>query len=560
MAADDGYAMPLAVAVRSLLDTLEPGESPALYVLDGGLSPENRDRCVASWDGMCASVQWIRPTAAAHAGLPTSPRFPIASYFRISIAELLPADIDRAIFVDPDVLFLRSPLALLGLDLEGCPIAAVQDAYCPFVNNRIAMGNFRRARRHVCGIPALPDLPPRSPIARQPYFNAGFLVMDLATFRRERIGRRLLKYCRDNHDRLLWADQCAFNACLGDRWSKLDDAWNVTPHVFTFPGHEVTHYDQPTFDRIRSRPYVVHFSGVHKPWHEGCGHPFVNAYWDVVARTAWRGSRPAPTPPRAIKARSARSIRPFVRRAWRLLTGGRMDAWDITGGTVATGPFRGMRYGHAAIGSVLSAKLLGTYERELHPWVHDLIGKDYRRIHVVGCAEGYYAVGLARSITGAMVLAYDLDPRAPAALADLAARNGVGDRVRFAGEFNPGSLSAPTAETDLIVCDVEGAELSLLDPTAHPQLLQCDLLVEIHDASTGSIEHVIEARFASTHRIRRVAAERRTCDTLPHRFRRWISDARAEELMNERRRRGLTWLLIERLGPGRPALEGHLRG
>ena len=292
--ADDRYAMQLAVAVRSLLDTLVGDQSVTLYVLDGGISSANRERCLASWGGGRSTVEWICPAATSYAGLQISSRFPVASYFRISAAELLPPVIDRVILTDPDVLFLASPLPLLELDLHDRPIAAAQDAFCPFVDNRVAMANYHRARGHVCGTRAIPTVSSRSRLARQPYFNAGFMVMDLAMFRRERIGEQLMRYCRDHRDRLLWADQCALNACLGDRWLKLDDTWNVTSPVFRFPGHDVTHYDRVTLDRIRSRPHMIHFSGLRKPWHEGCDHPFVRAYWDVVARTSWRGSGPVP--------------------------------------------------------------------------------------------------------------------------------------------------------------------------------------------------------------------------------------------------------------------------
>jgi hypothetical protein len=254
------------------------------------------------------------------------------------------------------------------------------------------------------------------------------------------------------------------------------------------------------------------------------------------------------------------AVRPVLRRLWRQLRGRPLDAWDLTGGRVASGPFRGMRYGHAAIGSVLSAKLIGSYERELHPWVDEIIATPYRTIHVVGCAEGYYAVGLARAMPHATVIAYDLDPHVPTILADMAARNGVAARVHFGGPFVPASLADPPAAAALIVCDVEGAEASLLDPTVDPRLLRCDLLVEIHDALTGSIESVIQSRFTATHRIRRVAAERRTGHDLPLRLRGVLTNDRAEQMMNERRKRGLSWLLMQRrdAGSGRRPGDGSL--
>lgn len=239
-------------------------------------------------------------------------------------------------------------------------------------------------------------------------------------------------------------------------------------------------------------------------------------------------------------------MRPFVRRLWRRVLGRPLDGWDLTGGRVAAGPFCGMRYATFGLGSVICAKMIGTYERELHPWLEEIIATPYRRIHVVGCAEGYYAVGLARSMPAATVLAYDLDPRVPSVLAGIAARNGVADRVRFSGEFTGAALEVPATGAELIVCDVEGEELSLLDPMAIPRLLDCDLLVEIHDGQEETDERVIASRFVTTHAIRRVVARRRTCDDLTPPLRGQLPTDVAEKMMNESRSRGLTWLFMRR--------------
>src|SRR4051812_47368421 len=82
----------------------------------------------------------------------------------------------------------------------------------------------------------------------------------------------------------------------------------------------------------------------------------------------------------AQKMRAARQLDATVLRAHR----------DM----VASGPFRGMRYTACAAG--VAPKVLGTYERELHDWIVGLSSRGYECVVNVGCAEGYYAVGLAR--------------------------------------------------------------------------------------------------------------------------------------------------------------------
>lgn len=62
---------------------------------------------------------------------------------------------------------------------------------------------------------------------------------------------------------------------------------------------------------------------------------------------------------------------------------------------IGLGPFAGMKYINKAHGSSLTPKIIGTYERELHPFIYEIADKQYDCIVDVGSAEGYYAVGLA---------------------------------------------------------------------------------------------------------------------------------------------------------------------
>ena len=53
----------------------------------------------------------------------------------------------------------------------------------------------------------------------------------------------------------------------------------------------------------------------------------------------------------------------------------------------------------------------------------------------------------------------------------MAARNGVEQRVDFRGEFTPSSFVTEPDGRLLVLCEVEGAEVQILDPVVHPALL-----------------------------------------------------------------------------------------
>lgn len=61
----------------------------------------------------------------------------------------------------------------------------------------------------------------------------------------------------------------------------------------------------------------------------------------------------------------------------------------------------------------------------------------------------------------------------------MAARNGVEQRVDFRGEFTPSSFVTEPDGRLLVLCEVEGAEVQILDPVVHPALLYVYLPVRL---------------------------------------------------------------------------------
>jgi hypothetical protein len=165
------------------------------------------------------------------------------------------------------------------------------------------------------------------------------------------------------------------------------------------------------------------------------------------------------------------------------------------------GLFQGLDYVEAATEGALMPRLLGTYEAELHPYIRHFAGQGLDCVIDVGCAEGYYAVGLARFMPQVTVHAYDIDPKARAACAALAAKNGVGDRVVLGGEFTPDGFEAFAGRRVLVLVDAEGAELDILQPELSPALAGMNLIVETHDLYRPGAMASLQQRFGETHEI-----------------------------------------------------------
>jgi hypothetical protein len=171
---------------------------------------------------------------------------------------------------------------------------------------------------------------------------------------------------------------------------------------------------------------------------------------------------------------------------------------ERTDGRVASGPFEGMRLDYEALMVHGAPKFLGTYEHELHHVIERAITLGPRYVLNVGCAEGFYAVGLAIRMRDAQVFVADADPKALRATIHNAAFNGV--RVHSAGIVKPGQFARYLpAPGSLLVMDCEGAEFSLLNPYTDPVLAHTHIIVEVHPEFGDEIE--LAARFDKTHSI-----------------------------------------------------------
>lgn len=170
--------------------------------------------------------------------------------------------------------------------------------------------------------------------------------------------------------------------------------------------------------------------------------------------------------------------------------------------TVKNGPFTGMQYpNELAIGSAFYPKIIGCYEHELwevFEWFKD---QKYDCIVDVGCAEGYYAVGLAINHLNSKVIACDTDKNAQQAVLQMAALNQL-HNVTVQGTFDQYQLEKMDFQTrSLVICDCEGYERELFTKESVANLKNVDVLIELHDFLDPMISSTIHSLFAPTHHL-----------------------------------------------------------
>jgi len=214
---------------------------------------------------------------------------------------------------------------------------------------------------------------------------------------------------------------------------------------------------------------------------------------------------------------------------------------------VRSGPFAGMQLFNGSCGSVWIPKLLGCYELELAPYIEEAISLQPDMLVDVGCAEGYFAVGFARRLPKATVVAADTNPFARAGVRRLALQNAVADRVHIRGWVTHQSLEEEfsKAKSPVLWCDVEGGEAALLNPSQIPSLRKTWMMVEDHSHASNCPTLEILARFEQSHECVIVKQNQRMpSDWIPPELIALLKANECELAVSELRPSGQTWMVM----------------
>lgn len=284
LAADHRCLWGCAVTMRSIHENVAPGSSLRFHIATNGVSEADHAALakVAERGGTGGSARFVSFEGDQVRHLQRSRLITRTAYARLFLEELLPADVQRVIYVDCDLLFERDIRDLWTTELDDATIGAVDNRY------------WEDSTRHQ----------KRLGLAEPRYFNSGVLLIDLERWRGRGIGERALKFAEDAGERLILHDQDALNGALQDDWKDLPLHWNA------WTIHPDLHEDAPA---------VFHFMGAPKPWHADYKDRFRDKFYAYLDRTPYAGARPWNPAGLGALGRRFRRRLPFVPSAIRML-------------------------------------------------------------------------------------------------------------------------------------------------------------------------------------------------------------------------------------------------
>lgn len=243
---DDTYVMPFQVFFHSLEATSSiPHDTPIFILHTDSLGHDSIAQITHFLATYSRSASYLDATDLIPRNLPIGDDDHVspATFYRLFIAEILPPEIDQAVYLDVDMLALRSIAALFTEPVDDLVAAADQCSPADAIRLWGAKSGT--------------------------YFQAGVLVIPLLQWRIERLANQFVDVMATQRSLIRWWDQDVLNIVLRDRWQRLPVWYNACEEVCF----------STSLAEIEEHGRLIHFNGGRKPWNAHNPSPFT-VHWD----------------------------------------------------------------------------------------------------------------------------------------------------------------------------------------------------------------------------------------------------------------------------------------
>lgn len=242
---DRNYLPVLRVMLHSLSQSDPEGEF-TVYAVHNSLTEQDLQRLHALFPRVHPVS--VKVPEGMLAGAPVSDRYPTEMYYRLFAAHYLPQQLDRILYLDPDLVVLNSLRKLYEIDFGDNLFAAA---------SHIESRAFRDLNRLRLNLPE-----------QTSYINSGVMMMNLKLLRNEST-QEIIDYINEHKNALLLPDQDVLNALYAGRIIELDPMiYNLGDKYLYFKNVKLPREERFDLEWVRRNTVVVHYYGRNKPWKE----------------------------------------------------------------------------------------------------------------------------------------------------------------------------------------------------------------------------------------------------------------------------------------------------
>ena len=282
-ASDDNYAQHIAVVIASIMAKTK--EKVCFFVINDNISSEKITKLKNTAVKLNTTVEFIAVQEEQFKNVYLSGHVSKAAYFRLALADIMPDDIEKVIYLDVDLLVYDDIKNLWQNDIKKYALAAVPD-FGIMASNRLC-----RQKKEVIGLPK-----------GKAYFNSGVLLINLKKWRQENYTKQILEIINENQ--FPHHDQDALNKIFMEDWLQIDLRWNIIPPVFNlFTKILLNKTFRNEAIQAKKNPGIIHYAGRYKPWEFSYHQDFNDMYYKYLKQTAFADEK-MPQPGKNMKGKS----------------------------------------------------------------------------------------------------------------------------------------------------------------------------------------------------------------------------------------------------------------
>ncbi len=175
---------------------------------------------------------------------PTSNRYPSVIYYRLLAPKYLPNNLERILYLDPDIIVLKDLSELYTTDFE--------DMY--FVGSSNVRNGLRKFN----------EIKNRAP-KDSPYLNTGVLLLNLKELRNVISSEKIYDYISKYKRCLCLPDQDILQGLYGDRVKLVSNIkYNLSDRAINL--YNMRHDDKIDNKWVEENCSIIHYYGRNKPW------------------------------------------------------------------------------------------------------------------------------------------------------------------------------------------------------------------------------------------------------------------------------------------------------
>lgn len=239
---DKNYLPPLITMLKSYSKE-HKGIISDMYLVHSALNKDDIEKIKEEVNDKNINIHSIKITKNWFEDTPVLERLPKESFYRLMAFDYLPKDVDRCLYLDPDIYIRKSLLPLYNIDMNKCYIAGASHLY-GFVNfiNKVRL-NLKNQER---------------------YINSGIMLMNIKQIRKDFNEELIFNCLKDNIQKLIMGDQDLVNILFGSNMILLDEKiYNLDERSFK---HNKKKFD---LQRVEKETAIIHYNGKYKPWLNG---------------------------------------------------------------------------------------------------------------------------------------------------------------------------------------------------------------------------------------------------------------------------------------------------